>query len=185
MINKISLVFLLSLIVFSCKGLTNSLYEMNKNKIFSSKEEIVDYFHSECKLDKDRLYFFDNESDKSDFLLNKTDVQALPYFGLFVSDSVKVKDNFIGDKKCIGVIDKFVLTFDGNKEVEPCDLRGYKLENYLDNPLGLNKDNPTLIFVISSNMGKTINVSANYVVDHIKKLKKPIDYVYIVIDPIF
>lgn len=183
MINKLRY-SILAIIICSCNSTQNAFYKTNKNKLFSSKEQIVNYYSSNNKLDKRKLYFFRDEAAKIDFLINSTDTDALPYFGLFVNDSTKIAEDLTIDKSCIGVIDKFIRGNYNSSKTESFNLKKYQLTNYLNEPININKDNTTLIFVVNSNMGKIINHTATYLTDNTKKSKIAIDYIYLVSDPI-
>ena len=172
------------LLILSCNSSQSVLYKTNSNAVFSSKEEVVAYFHRVNKLEKNRLYFFSDEEDKIDFLLNKTNASVLPYYGLFVNDSTKIIDDYVSDKECIGVVDKFVRGNYNGTNTEYSDLKKYAFTNYLGEALDINKTKSTLVFVINANMGKIINVTANYVTKNIKKSRDSIDYIYLVSDPI-
>lgn len=181
--NKCNLVFIF-FIICSCNTTQNAFYRTNQNKIFSSREQIANYFHQTNNLDINKMYFFADEGDKFDFLLNDTDADILPYFGLFVNDSTKIIDDFVEEKDCIGIIDKFVRGNYNSTQTEIMDLKKYKLSNFENRPLNINTKNKTLVFVINSNMGKIINYTATYITDNIKKSNDSINHIYLISDPI-
>lgn len=158
---------------------------VTKTTFFDSKETAATYIQKKNKVVKENIFFFETEKERNAFYKSNSRTNNLYYYGLAVNDSLLVDDSNIGDVSCAGIVDGFVLNYDKNTaDYINYNLAGFTLNNYKGQALDLNKVNPTLIFMVSPNMGRTINVSANYITKNIEKAGKEINYVYIFIDPI-
>ncbi|MCW4469349.1 hypothetical protein OGH69_10265 [Flavobacterium sp. MFBS3-15] len=181
--KKIILLTAMVSVCFSCNTVMETLYGVNKHVFFSSKDAAATHFHKKNNLEKEKIFFFTKEKDRVDFLVNDEHGAYLPYYALMINDSVRVDDSAAGDKRCIGVVDKFVLNYDKSKATyRPLDLGDLNITNYKGEPLDLNTANPTVVFVVDSNFGRILNATVNYVTGHIKEEGKQINYVYISTD---
>lgn len=59
------------LLLFSCGPILTTIYGVNKNQHFDSKQKLTNYYVTKNKLDKERIYFFTSNDDREKFVENE------------------------------------------------------------------------------------------------------------------
>ena len=170
----------LFLALSSCQSVMNAIYGTNRNLVFQSRKDITEFYVNKGKLNKDRIYYFDKNADSQSFL-NKhiDDLEYMPYFALVKNDSIRFDDAVV-NSGCVGVAANFIT---GENRVEvPLNLRGLNAYNLKGDRLNLNTGRETVVFVVTTQMGRLAGRDTRYIINQIKEQGKDIDYVYINID---
>lgn len=178
-------IFLLLTVAFagiSCNSIMGTIMGANRNHMFESREAIANHYLKKRKLEKEKIYFFDDKEQMYAFMADEGNTADIPYYGLAVNDSLKVDDSSMSNRHCIGVVEQFVTGDQADRQYVPSGLKGQRLTNYLGQPLNLNGKNPTVVFIVHTNMGRVINMNVGYVVKNIKEDNVPVDYVFIALD---
>lgn len=93
-----------------------------------------------------------------------------------------VDDTDVERQWCMGVVSNVITDSALHRKVKQSNITNYKLVNIHGKPVSFNSGQPTVVFVINSNMGRLINKNLGYVVNEINKTKTDVNYIYIAAD---
>ena len=128
--KKASLLLLTLLCLTGCQPAAKLLLGMDRQYEFSSREEMAAHFYKKNRIEKERLYFFDDIAQQNAFVRDELQGRISgTFYALAVNDSLKLAED------------------------------------------------PTVIFIVHSVMGRAINGSAGYVTKRLKKDKRMVNYV--------
>lgn len=180
--KKILYLLLTSVVFISCGPILNTIYGVNKNRRFESKQSLADHYVKKNKLERERIYFFTSSTDRNTFLEETYGKGKIEYYGIQINDSIMVDDTQISRQWCMGVVGNIITDSTSYLKLKPSIIKNFTLVDIEGQPVNFNKEQPTVVFLLHTNAGRLINKNVGYVVNHIKENNAPVDYIYIATD---
>ena|SRR5690606_36406083 len=178
----ITTIFLLLASCISCAPTYRTYNNTNKTVNFKNKEEAVDYFSKKYSYNREKIYFI-NPAETGSFMEYLVSQNTFYFYGITVSDTLKINSPLLkADNYCSGVVSKVINSKNIDYKSEPTKISTFDLKNVQNKAIDFKKGK-SVIFIISSKLGKSVNKTIKKLSTQVTELEDPeTDYYLICVD---
>ncbi|MFL9838096.1 hypothetical protein ABS768_11340 [Flavobacterium sp. ST-75] len=181
-ITTITTVILLLASCISCTPIYRTYNNTNKTVNFKNKEEAVDYFSKKYSYNREKIYFI-NPTETGSFMEYLVSQNTSYFYGITVNDTLKINNSSLkADNSCSGVVSGVINSKDIDYKIEPTKISTFDLKNVQNKAIDLKKGK-SVIFIISTKLGKSVNKTIKKLSNQVTELKdSETDYYLICVD---